>query len=100
MTKYRTANKIIDMLQFTIDCRGKTERVIPVELIDEICKKYHKEQLKNLSKHIVSEIESKIETINSNNKKNIESSDKCRYMMIGYDLGKKVFEKWVRKSSR
>ena len=53
-TKYRSAEKVIDMHKYLIDCYGKKEWVISVDLLDEICEKYHKKQLKLLDLHNVS----------------------------------------------
>ena len=47
-SKYRSAEKIIDMHKYSIDRYGKKEWVIPIDLIDQICDKYHKQQLKLL----------------------------------------------------
>ena len=54
-TKYRTAERIIDMHKYLIDCHGRKEWVISVDLLDEICEKYHKKQLELLGLHNVSQ---------------------------------------------
>ena len=53
-SKYRSAEKIIDMHKYYIDCYGNNEWVIAVDLIEQICDKYHKQQLKLLGLHNVS----------------------------------------------